>query len=240
MTTAPGDELGPSDGATAPATPHDDELAQALRGFGVVGVLSFIVIVLGNSLFLPLSALLVLIWARASHTPWPDLGFVRPRSWAATVSGGIVLGVGFKLAMKAVVMPLLGADPINHAYHYLAGNPGALPGAVYTMTVGAGFGEETLFRGYFFERLGKLWGRGTRAAVATVLVTALLFGLAHYSGQGRWGAEQAVFSGLVFGAIYAATRSLALLMVAHAAFDLTAVAIIYWGLESQVAHWVVR
>jgi hypothetical protein len=25
--------------------------------------------------------------------------------------------------------------------------------------------------------------------------------------------------------------------VAHAAFDVTAVAIIYWDLESEVAHW---
>jgi hypothetical protein len=31
-----------------------------------------------------------------------------------------------------------------------------------------------------------------------------------------------------------------MLMVAHAAFDLTAVAIIYWDLESRVAHLVFR
>ena len=28
------------------------------------------------------------------------------------------------------------------------------------MIVGAGFGEETIFRGYLFERLGKLFGTG--------------------------------------------------------------------------------
>ena len=31
-----------------------------------------------------------------------------------------------------------------------------------------------------------------------------------------------------------------MLMVAHSAFDLTALAIIYWNLESKVAHWVFR
>jgi hypothetical protein len=31
-----------------------------------------------------------------------------------------------------------------------------------------------------------------------------------------------------------------MLMFAHAAFDLTAVAIIYWNLESEVAHLVFK
>jgi hypothetical protein len=35
----------------------------------------------------------------------------------------LVFGCAFRLLMKAVVMPLLDAAPINHAYHYLAGNP---------------------------------------------------------------------------------------------------------------------
>ncbi len=52
--------------------------------------------------------------------------------------------------MKAVVMPLFGADPINRAYHFLAGNRAALPRAFYLMVVGGGFGEETVFRGFFF------------------------------------------------------------------------------------------
>ena len=53
-------------------------------------------------------------------------------------------------------MPLLGAPEINSAYQYLVGNRAALPGQVFTMIVGAGFGEETVFRGFLFERLGKL------------------------------------------------------------------------------------
>jgi len=34
--------------------------------------------------------------------------------------------------------------------------------------------------------------------------------------------------------------SIALAMCAHAAFDLTAVAIIYWNLESAVAHLIFK
>jgi hypothetical protein len=31
-----------------------------------------------------------------------------------------------------------------------------------------------------------------------------------------------------------------MLMVAHAAFDLTALAIIYWDIESEVAHFIFK
>ena len=165
---------------------------------------------------------------------------MRPRSWIGSLALGLVFGVAFKLLMKVVVMPLLGADPVNHAFHFLVGNSAALPAMLYAVTVGAGFGEETLFRGYLFERLGKLLGSGAGARAAIVLLTSLLFGLVHYPFQGLAGAQQATIVGLVFGTIFAATGRLFLLMCAHAAFDLTALAIIYWDLESEVAHLVFR
>jgi membrane protease YdiL (CAAX protease family) len=43
-------------------------------------------------------------------------------------------------------------------------------------------------------------------------------------------------TGLVFGSIFAATGSLWVPICAHAAFDLTALAIIYLDLETAVAH----
>jgi membrane protease YdiL (CAAX protease family) len=73
-----------------------------------------------------------------------------------------------------------------------------------------------------------------------VLVTSTLFALGHYAVQGLAGAEQATITGLVFGTIFAITGRIFTLMVAHAAFDLTAVAIIYWNLESKVAHLVLK
>lgn len=225
---------------TSGTSSPDDRLAARLRGFGPLGILAMVVIFAGNLLVVPLSAILVLLWARRSGTPWREIGYVRPKSWMIGLAVGVVFGGAFKLLMKSIVMPLLGADPINQAYHYLAGNTAALPGALYAMIVGAGFGEETLFRGYLFERLGRLFGASRGAKTAIVLLAAGLFGLAHYPDQGLAGAEQAVITGLVFGAIFAATGRLWMLMCAHAAFDLTALAIIYWDLESRVAHLVFR
>jgi membrane protease YdiL (CAAX protease family) len=180
---------------------------------------------------------LVLLWTRWSGTPWRDIGYARPRNWTADIVAGIVLGCAFKFVMKAIVMPLLGADPINQTYHYLVGNPAMLPGAILTM-VAAGFGEETVFRGFLFERLGKVFGTGAGARAAIVLLTTALFASLHYSDQGWAGVEQAIFTGSVFGAIVAPTGRIWTVMCAHAAFDLTAVAIIYWNLESEIAHLI--
>jgi len=227
------------DEARAPQ-PSGDRLAARLRGFGPVGILAILAIIAGNLVVVPLSAVLVLVWARWSRTPWREIGYVRPRSWIRGLAVGIVFGVAFKFLMKAIVMPLLGADPINRTYHYLAGNRAALPGILYAVTVGAGFGEETVFRGYLFERLGKLFGPGPWAKVFIVLLTSASFGLAHYHDQGLAGAEQATMTGLVFGTIFAVTGRLWTLMCAHAAFDLAAVAMIYWDVESEVAHLVFK
>lgn len=216
--------------------PPDDALAAALRGFGPLGLVAILAILAGNFLFVPLSAILALLWARRSRTPWRTIGLARPRSWIGVLVVGIAFGIAFKLAMKAIVMPLLGADPVNQAYHHLAGNTAALPGMLYLIIVGAGFGEEILWRGWMFERLGRLFGAGAAAKAAIVVLTAALFGFAHYPEQGLPGVQQAVIVGLAFGAIYAVTGRLWMLIVAHAAFDLTALALIYWDVETQVAR----
>lgn len=218
----------------------DDSLAARLRGFGPLGILAALVILAGNFLFTPLSAILVLVWVRISRTPWREIGYVRPESWLRTLAIGIIFGASFKLVMKALVMPLFGAPAVNQAFHYLMGNRAALPGILLLVLVGAGFGEETLFRGYLFERFGKLFGESTWAKMVTVVLTSALFGVLHYPVQGLAGAEQATIFGLVFGTIFALKRQLFPLIIAHIAFDLVAVAIIYWDLESEVAHFIFK
>lgn len=208
-----------------------------LRGFGPLGLAAIAIVLAGNFLFAPLSAVLVLVWAQLSETPWRELGLVRPKSWAKSIAIGIAFGAAYKLILKAIVMPLLGAPPVNARYHFVTGNAAVLPGLIATMIIVAGFGEETLYRGYLFERLGKLLGHGRNAKIAIVLATTALFAAAHYPEQGVPGVEQAVFTGLAFGGIYAVTGELFMLMVAHATFDLVALALIYWNLEAKVILW---
>jgi membrane protease YdiL (CAAX protease family) len=219
--------------------PWEDRLAAGLRGFGPTGIFAILCILYATWYAPPLAFLMVLVWTRLSRTPWREIGYVLPKRWAVEMIVGLVFGCVLKLLMKAVVMPLLGADPINHAYHSLVGNRAAIPGILLTILVAA-VGEETLFRGYLFERLGKALGPSVAAQGAIVLLTSFWFGLNHFVLMGVAGAENAAVFALVFGAIYAVTRRLWLLMFAHFAADFVACAIIYLNMEAKVAHWVFR
>ena len=218
----------------------NDRFAARLRGLGPLGILAILIILAGNFVITPLSAILVLVWVKISGTPWREIGYVRPRSWTKTIAIGIIFGIAFKFLMKAVVMPLLGAPPINQAYHFVTGNSAMIPLMIYTMIVVAGFGEETFYRGWMFERLGKLFGQSTLAKIGTLLITSILFASVHYPGQGIPGTEQALITGLIFGSIFAITGRIFMLMIAHAAFDLTALWMIYYDLETRIAHLIFK
>ena len=215
----------------------EDDVARRLRGFGLLGIVAMLIILGGNFLLTPLSGILVLVWAWISKTPRRDLGLVRPRSWLGTIALGIIFGVALKFAMKSIVMPLLGAPPVNGPFHYLAHNPAEIPAMLYIIIIGAGFGEEMIFRGWAFERFGKLLGQAWWAKAVAVLVTSAWFGQAHYGFQGMVGVQNATVVGLVFGTVFALTGRLFLLMIAHVAFDLAAYAMIYWDWETAVAHF---
>jgi uncharacterized protein len=212
-------------------------LAVKLRGTGPVGIAAAVTIVGANLAIAPLGAILVLTWKWAADVPWADLGFRRPRSWVATIVGGIAIGMLFKLVMKALVIPLLGGPGVNAHFAFIAGNTQQMISMVVASIIVAGFGEEIVYRGFMFERLWRAFGESRAATAAIVILTTVLFAVIHIPEQGPYGAAQAAFTGLVFATIYAATRNLWLPIVIHAAFDITAVMLIYFGAESAVAHW---
>lgn len=215
-------------------------LAVKLRGFGPLGILGIVVVVALGPILEPFGMLAAVLWVQLSETPWRELGFVRPKSWFATIAIGVVFGAVFKIAMKSSVMPLFGAPDVNPYYHYLAGNTAAMMNMMFVSIFGAGFGEELVFRGFLFERFGKLFGTGVGAKIRIVLLTSAVFGAIHYFAQGVMGVEQALITGLVFGTIFAITGRIVMIMIAHAVFDVTAVLMIYLNLEQRVAHLVFK
>jgi uncharacterized protein len=203
--------------------------------------LAALLVIFAGALVSPLvSAPLVIVWAKLSKTPWPDLGYIRPKNWFVTIVAATATGIVFKLILKALVMPLFGANPINRAYHDAVHNPAVLAGILLYIPVGAGFAEETFFRGYLFERCRKLFGDKGASTVLMIAVSAAMFGTAHFPSQGLDGALQALIVGIAFGIFFASRKQLVPLMVAHAAFDATTLAIIYWNLESRIAHLIFR
>jgi membrane protease YdiL (CAAX protease family) len=185
-------------------------------------------------------ALLIVGWARASRTPLSELGLVRPQSWAGGLLLGIGLGVAVFLAMKAVVMPLLGTPAVNPGIAHLIGSPKRIIVSIVYMIVSAGICEEIVFRGYLFERLGRLFSDASARRLPILLLTATFFGLVHYQ-SGIYAMVNAGIGGIILGAIYLINRKrLWMVMVTHAANDLCALAIGVFHLQAAVAHSVVR
>ena len=220
-------------------TPAKKSLAEQLRS----GPLEFcaILLILAVSLWaIAIAAALAILWVYLSKTPWREIGYVREKNWPATIALGAACGIAFKLVMKIVVMPLLGAPAVVPTFQEFVHNRGAIPLAVTAILIGAGWGEETLFRGWAFERLGKVFGTGRAGKAITVVITSVWFGFAHFHTLGMPGTEQAMIVGFAFALFFARTGRIFPLMVAHAAYDLTAYAIIYWGLETRAAHLLFR
>ncbi|MBD8873236.1 type II CAAX endopeptidase family protein [Rhodanobacter sp. DHB23] len=132
------------------------------------------------------------------------------RRWPGAL-GGLLAG-GLLFSTVVGVLWLLGS------YHVTGFNPHAdwLP-ALLLAGIGAGIGEEILFRGVLFRIIEE--GLGTWAAL---LVSALFFGFAHAGNPGAtaWSsAAIAIEAGLLFALLYHVTRSLPLCMGLHAAWN---------------------
>ncbi len=226
-------------GAATMADPAPGGFRESLRRFGPAGIVAFLLIFAGALVFMPIAAVLILIWAWASKS-WRAIGFAKPDSWIGGLVVGIVLGVGLKFLMKAVVLPWLGAPPTNPLFHYLAGNTSeAVKFAIYAV-LGAGFAEELFFRGYLMERLGRLIGDGAAATAVVVVIVTALFGAAHWQ-QGLFGMINAAVTGSIAAVVYLICgRKLWVPVVMHSAFDLTAAAMIYLNLETETAHLVFK
>jgi membrane protease YdiL (CAAX protease family) len=217
----------------------DQRVATSLKGFGFLGSIAFLVIA-GGALLAPfIAAVLILIWAWLSYTPLAEIGLKRPKSWISTIVIGIVAGVAFKLLLKSIVLPYFGAPETNAAFQFLHGNTREFWNWIPQLIVLVGFSEELLFRGYLLNRLTLIFGQSAAAKVLMVLISAFLFGIAHWSMQSFWGSFQAGIVGLAFASAYLLNgQRLWSLIVAHAAFDIFAFWIIYAGMEEKFAHLV--
>jgi len=205
------------------------------RGWPIELVWLLAIVLTGNLV----GAVLVFVWAWWSRTPLARLGFVRPRSILRAVAFGVVGGIALKLVVKAAIMPALGFDAANPVYRDVIGNPSALWRMLAVVVVGGGIGEETIWRGYLFDRIKTLSG-GRVGRLAIIIVTSLAFAAAHDADQGVAGVAQAAITGVSLGAIYALSGNLWTPMIFHAAYDVTALLIIYWDLESAVGHALFR
>ncbi|WP_329741546.1 type II CAAX endopeptidase family protein [Dyella sp. A6] len=136
---------------------------------------------------------------------------LAPRRLVPDSLRGIAAGTLLLTAIVGVLW-LLGS------YHVVGFNPHAawLP-ALLMVGISAGISEELIFRGALFRIVEE--GQGTWVAL---LVSALFFGFAHTFNPGAtaWSSMAiAIEAGVLFGLVYHVTRSLAVCMGLHAAWN---------------------
>ena len=179
---------------------------------------------LGAHVVLP-CLLLLMLGARLS--PLIQAGLKGRKFWRTL----LVMG-GLFLAINAVISPSLQHIADLHAAPQTLAM--MTPLAYAWISIEAGLNEEFLFRAVLQTRLSAWF----KSPIAAICVTALLFGLAHAPGLYlRGGLEDAGSSnnwlmvvaytigvlspiGLLFGMIYARTKSMLLVVLLHAMVDI--------------------
>jgi membrane protease YdiL (CAAX protease family) len=156
------------------------------------------------------------ICLRLEGKPFASMGYDLGRPWLRDLALGTLGGAGI---MAATALATLGAG----GFHWVrgAGTLGTTAWGLLLFVLVA-FNEETLFRGYLFQRL--VGGLGAWPAQALM---AALFALAHWGNPGMTGAVRVGatlnigLAALLLGLCYLRTGSLALPIGVHLGWNFT-------------------
>lgn len=114
-------------------------------------------------------------------------------------------------------------------YDFLRGNLALFLVSLTSIYFFSSFGEEVIYRGFLITRLEELFGGNRKALAWAVLVSSLVFGLAHF-GWGAAGMVQTTFMGFALAISFIIfKRNLWILVAAHAYMDSALIWPLYFG-----------
>lgn len=130
-----------------------------------------------------------------------SLGFKRPQSWARIISFSFIAVVFLQLFDVGFVMPIMnrltGTTIDYSGFANLKGNLGQLAVLLFFSWTLAALGEEVVYRGYLQKLLTNCFGNKLPGVLLTVMISSLLFGLAH-TEQGIIGVVVTTIDALFF------------------------------------------
>ncbi len=146
--------------------------------------------VFGASWLLVVYALTVLAWLRLRGEPLGDYGLFMPASWPAVFGVAVLTMLAMYTYMAwlnpylmAALKPWIGTGVNLTRFDALKGNGRLYLEVLPMVWLSAGFTEEVLFRGFLFNRLLMILGRGPVPFVVAAMIQAALFSLGHiYQG----------------------------------------------------------
>jgi membrane protease YdiL (CAAX protease family) len=158
------------------------------------------------------SCYVVLYLMHRSGEPWSAFGLPRPKAVDVATGFGLMLAsVALAYALYSLARPRFESKDDYFPRPQAAWEYGLL----VVMYGFSAFSEELVCRAYLVTRLEQLRGSATQA----VLIAGVIFASYHVY-QGTIGFVNALFFGLLFGAIFVVTRRLWPLAVAHALVDI--------------------
>ncbi|MEM7381274.1 MAG: CPBP family intramembrane glutamic endopeptidase [Bacteroidota bacterium] len=175
-------------------------------------------------------------WLRGE--PLKDLGFATKTNTIKKVLRSLMWSVPvFITALAAFILasalaPMLFDLPVQtdtSGYNYFKGRPGLFIISLAGVYLVSSFGEELVYRAFLMDRLGRLFKNLRLQKLLSVLISALIFGLAHYT-WGVIGVFQTTLMGIALAIFYLALgRRLIILIMAHAYMDTLLFLSIYFG-----------
>lgn len=170
------------------------------------------------------------LWLR--QITWKTIGLKRPENWFQTATIGFVVGISAVLFGILVVLPLfrlVGQAPDTDILSSLQGNFPLFIGLLITTWLLAAFLEEMVYRGYLLNRLTDMLGHNTPGLVISILVSSIMFSLAH----GRYEPQfllTSFLAGVIEGWLYLISkRNLWLPIIFHGITNSISITIAFLG-----------
>lgn len=153
-----------------------------------------------------IAALLIIgvtIWLRGDGLV--GLGFFPPENWNTTIVWSILFGIIIQFLSTLLLEPLsdkMTKSTTDHSsFDSLRGNLVNFLLILVGVWVVVVFLEEIIFRGYMMGEIAELIGRSNVALAVNLVLTSVLFGLAHWY-QGRSGALSTGIIGAMLGVLF--------------------------------------
>jgi hypothetical protein len=163
------------------------------------------------------------------------LGLVRPESWLRTIGEGVALAIAAAVALALLGQPIARkfGMPDLHVFASMRDHPGELAQWLAVAWTTAAFGEEIVFRGFLIPRLSPVHRLGDAGWALGIVLSSLLFGLAH-SYQGAGGAILSGVIGAVLGVGFVlGKRNLWRTITAHGLFDSVSLVLLFMQLRKS-------
>jgi len=156
-------------------------------------------------------------WLQLRGDSVAAIGLKKPRNWLRSILFGVTVA-----AILFIAVYLLERCGFRRDLSAFAAFKGNLELTLYQLgavIIGAGFGEEYVFRGFLFQRLAMLFGGSKLGWGTACVIQAALFGVAH-AYQNPLGMLLTGSIGLTMGVVFLATgRNLWVPIIAHTLYD---------------------